>query len=243
MAVACQAKDRVSEAPAEETPSEPSLPREIITWDPEKDDLAAPRGGLRTLEVGLPLGDGVDIVVLFHGYGAHGDDLVPLAERFHQGVPAAYVLPEAPFSLGGAARAWFKRDRTNFDRGLERARALVRDLRNEFPRSEIVLGGFSQGAMITVNLLGSVDERIAGALVLSPADFLPHPPGADSPKPPIFLSHGTFDAVLPFAEGVSLRERLKNLGFEVTWVEFSGTHQIPLPVVHRATDFLTETFR
>lgn len=225
---------------AEIAPAEPAGPPELITLDPAEDRLSAPWGGLRVLHVGVDLKASENVVVLFHGYGARGDDLESLAERFHERVPASYVLPEAPFALGGGGRAWFRRDRSNFDEGLTRARAVVDHLRREFGKVRLVIGGFSQGAMITANLLANADEKLVGALIFSPANHLTNVPAEDVPHPPLLLSHGTRDRILPFSEGVGLRERLQRLGYQVSWVEFEGRHQIPPLVVDQATEFLSD---
>jgi phospholipase/carboxylesterase len=196
---------------------------------------------LRVIQLGEELRTGAKVVVLFHGYGARGDDLETLAMHFNERVPASYVLPEAPFALGGGGRAWFRRDRSNFDEGLARARSVIEHVRDEVDQARLVIGGFSQGAMITANLLAASDERTLGALIFSPANLLPHEPTPEVVRPPVFLSHGTRDLILPFSEGVGLRTRLGDLGYEVEWVEFMGRHQIPPLVVARATSFLSRS--
>ena len=106
-------------------------------------------------------------VVLLHGYGAPGEDLVPLAEFLG---PHRYVFPVAPLELafGYDARAWWEIDmegleralskgvpddfRRNVPEGLPEARAAVLSLLSDverrlgIPGERIVLGGFSQAA-------------------------------------------------------------------------------------------------
>lgn len=213
---------------------------EQIRLDPAQEDLGAPFAGLRVRTVGSAWGESERIVILLHGYGAEGDDLVPLATRFHERIPATYLLPEAPFALERGGRAWFSRDKKNFAQGLSFARALLEHCAREAPDKRFVVGGFSQGAMLTANLLAILPAQVVGALIFSPAPYLPTPPTDDSKRIPLFLSHGTADPVLPFAGGVALKEQLQNLGFGVTFVEFEGRHQIPQQVVAQASRFMQE---
>ena len=95
----------------------------------EPTDTADPFGGLSVRWIGSPEGDG-PVVVLMHGYGATGDDLVPLARALaatpsegDRGLAAGtrFLLPAAPLELGGGARAWWPLDidrlRRRFSKG------------------------------------------------------------------------------------------------------------------------------
>jgi phospholipase/carboxylesterase len=109
----------------------------------------------------------------------------------------------------------------------------------------LILGGFSQGAMVTAEILrqGLVDPSMplpAVALLFSGAlvaeswwAAVPAVP-ADRSLPPVFQSHGTHDPVLPLSEGQALRDVLATVGFSVTWQEFEGRHEIPQTVVDAA---------
>lgn len=232
-------------APETDAPEPSTSPRAAepeLVLDPAIEDKGAPFAGLRVRSVGEPLGSSRRLVVLFHGYGARGDDLVPLATRLNMKTPATYVLPEAPFALGSEGRAWFRRGRENFDEGLSYARAVMEFCAARHPDVELTIGGFSQGAMLTANLLVDAPPQLVGALVLSPADHLPFAPSADTRHVPVFLSHGTRDQVLPFAGGVNLKEQLENVGYPVTFFQFEGRHQIPPGVVDRAAEFVSSLY-
>src|SRR6185503_7795958 len=75
-------------------------------------------------------GDG-PLVVLFHGFGAPGDDLVPLWRQL--AVPSAirFAFPEAPLDLSGGARAWWMIDMERLERALRTG--ALRDMSNETP--------------------------------------------------------------------------------------------------------------
>jgi phospholipase/carboxylesterase len=107
----------------------------------------------------------------------------------------------------------------------------------------LILGGFSQGAMVVAEILrqGLEDPRLplpavallfSGALTaeswwtgLSTEGRSQGAHGENLPR--VFQSHGTQDPVLPVQEGVALRNTLTAAGFSVDWKEFAGRHEIP----------------
>lgn len=203
------------------------------------------------------------VVILLHGWGAPGDDLVPLGQML-QTPGRLFVFPEAALVSPGGGRAWWHLDmdrllnmrergedrdlRTEIPVGLADARAkllaVVAEVkrRTGLPASSIVLGGFSQGAMLATDVALSLDEAPAGLVALSgtllaeklwqerldklPATF------------PAFVSHGQYDPVLPFHLAEALRDRLQAAKLAVTWVPFPGGHEIPRDVLTRLALFL-----
>ncbi len=197
----------------------------------------SPFAGLKVHERGTPLSQAKRVVVLFHGYGAPGDDLVSLAEPlFSEGT--AFVFPEAPIELTTGGRAWFTRDRSDFEQGYQRALALVQVLTRDYPQLELVIGGFSQGAMLTSNLVADAPAQLVAALVFSPANLLTHVPKPSTGRVVLLVSHGSLDQVLPFSEGEALRDRFLALGYPVTWAPFVGPHTISRDVLAKTRKLL-----
>jgi phospholipase/carboxylesterase len=199
-----------------------------------------PWGGLTVHTLGTPLERAQRAVVLMHGYGARGDDLMPLGSRLRAGEGAAFLFPAAPFPLPNGGRAWFARDRSNLSEGYQKASALLASLRRRHPGLPIVVGGFSQGAIMTSNLLAEDASGVLAAIMLSPADALQNPPDQHSLRLPLFISHGRQDRVLPFSGSEALRDRFRAWGYPVTWVPFDGSHSIPRDVVAAINAFLAE---
>lgn len=216
------------------------------------------------------------VVVLCHGFGAPGTDLVGLAEALVSIEPSLstvrFVFPAAPLDLSnlgaGDSRAWWMIDfeviaklRTanpealrEFRRvepeGMSAARkavhALVGEVMNSsgLPYSKLVLGGFSQGAMISTDVALRLEEAPAGLAVLSGTlltEDVWRKKATARAGLPVFQSHGRFDEVLPFAAARWLEQLLVEAGLGVNFIEFDGGHEIPLEVLRGLAAFLKRT--
>ena len=195
--------------------------------------------------------------ILLHGFGAPGDDLVDLAQ--YLAAPARFVFPAAPITLPGVygeGRAWWpldlakldaqlrsgKRDFSEIPDGLADARAKLTQLVDHYAGKPVVLGGFSQGAMLALDvalhraspLAGVV--QLSGTLIAEPewTPLLPRMAGV-----PVFMAHGRRDPLLPFAIAELLRDRLIAAGANVEWHAFDGGHEIPQRVLDALGTFLS----
>jgi phospholipase/carboxylesterase len=196
------------------------------------------------------------LVVLLHGYGAPGDDLVSLPRVLDVPREVRFAFPEAPLSppelamYGG--RAWWQIDVMALQQaaaagrarermretpvGLVEARqsvgAMLDELARELavPADQLVLGGFSQGAMLALDLALHSNRQLAGLILLS-ATFLNRdvwqPLMAARMTVPVLQTHGTQDPLLGFDIAVELRDALRAAGSNVEWVEFRGGHELP----------------
>ncbi len=226
-------------------------------------------GGLKIRLTGGSDGQGGGegpLVVLLHGFGASGDDLVPLAEMLGGPRGTRWLFPEASLSLNmgfGLSRAWWMIDmaRIQADRaggrvrdlsmeipiGLESAREQLVSLLEELPHylmidyQKTVIGGFSQGAMLACDALLHTDYPFAGLVQLS-GNLLAQPLwGTLMPKRsglPVFQSHGTLDEILPYVGAERLRDALRRAGLAVEWHGFRGGHEIPESVLRALSLFL-----
>jgi phospholipase/carboxylesterase len=108
--------------------------------------------------------------------------------------------------------------------------------------SRIVLGGFSQGAMLACDVALRSDRPLGGLVLLSAtflcrSIWLKHM--AARRDLPVFQSHGRSDPLLPFSLAADLHGALSSAGLSVDWLPFDGGHEIPPAVLAGASAFLS----
>ncbi len=105
--------------------------------------------------------------------------------------------------------------------------------------ARLVIRGFSDGASYALGL-GLTNGDLCTRIVAHSPGFIPP---SDTPRtgtPELFVSHGTFDPVLPIdATSRVLVPSLRSLGYDVTYVEFDGGHTVPPDVALSAATWLT----
>jgi len=201
---------------------------------------------------------GGHVVVLLHGYGAPGDDLAPLAKSLLR-PRTRFVLPAAPLALGNGGRAWWgldgDRPRYITDSSadsqpastppLDAARSAVQRVLaravDDFAPDTLSIAGFSQGAMLSLDVALVAPPAVARVALLSGAllvDAAVRLDGFVDRKPAVFLSHGREDRVLPFSGAERMKTELEARHFDVTWRPFTGGHQIPSEIVRELGSFL-----
>jgi phospholipase/carboxylesterase len=207
-------------------------------------------------------GDG-PVVVLLHGFGAPGGDLVALAGAIDAPHGTTFVFPEAPLELpwGFDARAWWLIDMERLERavaggtvnrlvdetpdGLDAARERVQSMLEELRARPslhgrpLVLGGFSQGAMLACDvalrtadvgdLAAPAGLALMSTTILSARAWTERMARLAGCR--VLLSHGTADPLLPFSVAGRLRDLLLDAGADVRWIPFRGGHEIPPPVL------------
>jgi phospholipase/carboxylesterase len=212
-------------------------------------------------------GDG-PVVVLLHGFGAPGTDLVGLWRVLEVPRETRFVFPAAPLLLGGMygdGRAWWPIDMVALDRAMQRGefRELSRDDPAELPAArahvaalldevtaklapaggKLFLGGFSQGAMLACDLALTEPTRPLAGLVLMSGTLLAEARWgtlfAGRAGLRVLQSHGQQDPLLPFATAERLRDALTRAGAHVEFLLFRGGHEIPMPVLTRLGVFLS----
>ena len=194
------------------------------------------------------------VLVLMHGFGAPGDDLASLWRVIDAPRGTRFIFPEAPIELGGPygdGRAWWHIDVGRFQmammqgkveelvrekpEGLDDARAAVEGMldvleKEGTPRSRIVLGGFSQGSMLALDITLRAKNPPAGLVLFSSTLIAANewrPLMSNRKGFRVLQSHGKEDPILPFEVAVELRDELVNAGLEIQFVEFRGGHGIP----------------
>jgi phospholipase/carboxylesterase len=192
------------------------------------------------------------LVVLLHGLGADGNDLIQLAPYWADLLPGTeFLSPHAPFPCDMApyGRQWFSlqdRDPHRVRSGVAAAAPILDafiDATLEargLPASALALVGFSQGTMMSLFVAPRRAAAIAGVVgfsgALVAADELP---GAAVSKPPVLLVHGDADQVVPFGAMQAAERALTAAGIPVAAERRPGlAHSIDEPGLEKAGAFL-----
>jgi phospholipase/carboxylesterase len=128
----------------------------------------------------------------------------------------------------------------------QRLVTLVDEVRTRWPDRPLFLGGFSQGAILSLDVVLRRRPPLAGLILLSSARVtapLWLSLMANAAGLAIFQSHGRQDRELSFSAAESLHSDLSSAGAQVTWVPFEGGHEIPLPVLRALKKFIRATMQ
>lgn len=199
-------------------------------------------------------------IVMLHGYGANGRDLVGLSQ-----VPKLSKLNlnwyflEAPLdppelaAFGG--KAWFSLTLSSFNPNMnagalekfysmesdefkDSLQTLKDSIWNLELKNKVYIGGFSQGAMMAANVFMEDANSYEGLIALSGAPLNYKKWKTTRANKPVFISHGEQDPVLPFKCGTDLSEKLKDSDLSVEHIWFQGGHEIPMNVLNKLSKFL-----
>jgi phospholipase/carboxylesterase len=170
-------------------------------------------------------------LVLFHGRGASEHDLLPLLDALDPERVLDGYCPRGPLSLPPGGAHWYAVPRVGypdpptFAEGFAAAAGFVDSL----PHELIALGGFSQGAVMSL-AVGLGRGRPRPAAIVAFSGFLPVVDGWEldtgRPFPPIALGHGTFDPIIPIEFAHRARAALEEAGAEVLYRESPMQHAI-----------------
>ncbi len=168
------------------------------------------------------------LVILLHGIGADGNDLIGLARRWAEFLPEAeFLSPHAPFpcEMAPAGRQWFGLTDLNPEAVLEGARRCAPILdafldteleKRDLSDDRLALVGFSQGTMMS--LFVGLRRKKPCAAILGYSGMLVGPETLESEiaaRPPVMLIHGAADLVMPVLFLPAAGETLKRCAVSV----------------------------
>lgn len=190
-----------------------------------------------------PVGPPRCTIIWLHGLGADGHDFEGIVAelRLPDTLGVRFVLPHAPhrpvtINGGYVMRAWYditalEIQKTADEKGICASRhAVMKLIQNEMaagiPAERILVAGFSQGGVIALETLFHHSDSVAGAIALSCYVALPcNLPVANRPLP-IFMGHGAYDEVVPYAVGVASKKQLEEKGYAVEWHKYTLSHSV-----------------
>lgn len=195
------------------------------------------------------------LLVLFHGRGADERDLFPLLDLLDPGRRMLGVTPRGPLHLPPGGAHWYAvreigyPDPQTFRQTYAIASAWLDGVAEEagVRPERTVLGGFSQGAVMTYALgLGTGRPRPAGLIALS--GFMPTVAGFEldlsASLPRVAIGHGSADAVISVEWGRDARARLEAADAEVVYREAPHLgHSIDPVLLRELPDWIADTLR
>lgn len=206
-------------------------------------------------------GSARQLIVLLHGYGADGNDLIELGRVWQQLLPqAAFVSPHAPRPCGQAptGREWFA---LTFGDPGERWRGVTAAApeldafldaelaRRNLPGSALALVGFSQGTMMALHV--GLRRAQAPAAIVGYSGMLVLPEDAQAEafaeeirsRPPVLLIHGEMDDLIPAEALFVAAQNLASLDVPAEWHLSPGLgHAIDPEGLRHAGEFLARRF-
>lgn len=195
-------------------------------------------------------------MLLLHGFGSSGSDMIALAPAWHEALPdTLFLAPHAPQRCGmmGAGYQWW--GLSGFaPSALAAGAAAAAPAIDAFidrklaqyglGETDLALVGFSQGTMMALQI--GLRRPRAVAAVVGYSGMLAGTTGLGHdafPRPPVLLVHGTADPVVPIAALHMSESELKRLGVEVTThVSYGVGHSVDPVGLRLGRDFVAEAF-
>jgi phospholipase/carboxylesterase len=193
------------------------------------------------------------LLLLLHGYGANEDDLFGLApyvdERF------LVISARAPVQIGLGMYGWFRLgftqqgiliDPREVEQSRETLRGFVDEILAAYPidPNAVFLAGFSQGAMMSLDLALREPELVTGVAAMSgrlmPSTLEKMAEPDRLTGLPIFIAHGTEDSLIPISQGRAARDSLNQLPVSFTYREYDMGHTISAESLRDVAEWLTQ---
>ena len=163
------------------------------------------------------------LLVMLHGATQSAEDMFWYLGSVHEETGVAVLAPNSRDTTWDAIGGSFGVDVHDVNRALERVFETV-----AIDPARIAIGGFSDGASYALSL-GLINGDLFNSVVAFSPGFVIS--GEEHGKPRFFISHGTRDHILPINRcGRRIAAELEMRGFDVTFREFDGDHEIPADV-------------
>lgn len=192
-------------------------------------------GGERDALVQMPPSPAgqVPLLVFLHGATQDGASMIRRMGPAAAAAGVALLAPESRRGTWDAIRGDFAEDVEFVDRAL----GAVFERLNVDP-ARLAIGGFSDGASYGLSLALANGDLFPRAIACSPG-FVIQAPAAGKPR--LFVSHGTADQILPIDMcSRVIVPRLQTMGYDVTYREFDGRHEVPAAVADAALAWMLE---
>jgi phospholipase/carboxylesterase len=186
---------------------------------------------------GRPYGDEMPMVIVMHGRGADAFDLADIADMIDTEDGCRFVFPNAPKAFEpsrGMTFGWSWFDGwppqgSSFAESRELMLGFLREITKRFPTPDgkVILAGFSQGALMALDVGFRTETALCGIIAMSGAIFEQDLPDLKARKEQkVLLIHGTGDDVIPVLAARRTRRVLEDHGLKPAYHEFPMGHHV-----------------
>jgi phospholipase/carboxylesterase len=174
------------------------------------------------------------LLVMLHGATQSAEDMFWYLGTAHEEAGVAVLAPNSRDTSWDAIGGSFGEDVANLNRALGRVFEMA-----AIDPARIAIGGFSDGASYALSL-GMINGDLFPSVVAFSPGFVVS--GTPNDKPRIFISHGTHDRILPIDRcGRRIAATLISHGYDVTFREFDGDHEIPAGIAREGLKWIVST--
>jgi phospholipase/carboxylesterase len=189
------------------------------------------RDGVLFVPADPPIDRGIPLIVFLHGATQNGAGMLRRIGAAAEASGAAVLAPDSRATTWDAIRGNFGDDVAFLNRALEHVLA-----RLHVDPARLAIGGFSDGASYALSL-GLANGDLFPKIVSCSPGFIIQAPAHGRPR--VFCSHGTSDQILPIDQcSRVIVPRLTQMGYDVTYREFDGRHELPPAIATEALTWL-----
>ena len=201
-------------------------------------------------------------IIWLHGLGADGHDFMPIIKelKLADSIAPRFILPHAPLmpitiNAGYAMRAWYDlyhpdifsgEDAKGIRSSCNEIEKLVHQERSRgIAASRVLLAGFSQGGALALHTALRFKVKLAGVIALSCYLPLADTLAAEisNKDVPIFMAHGLYDEVIPLRFAELSRDKLREVGCQVSWHKYPITHTVSDAEISDVSDWIAEKLK
>jgi phospholipase/carboxylesterase len=203
-------------------------------------------------------------IIWLHGLGADGNDFVGIVDQL--GLPlkhkVKFIFPHAPYRSitvndGMTMRGWYdiydmELNNQEDKDGIEHSRQAIitmieKEIAGGISYKRIILAGFSQGGAIALYTGLRFGVTLGGIIALSTyqvlASTLIEERNVANQTVPIFMAHGMFDPVVPFAVGQMGYKQMQALNYKIQWQTYPMQHSVVPEEIQHIGAFITEALK
>jgi phospholipase/carboxylesterase len=194
-----------------------------------------------------PDSDTLPMVIMIHGRGADMNDLADLAPLLDIPTGCRFVFPNAPRAfepMPGMSMGWtwfegWPPEHSSVAASREELLRFIDEITETLPTSQLIVSGFSQGAMMALDVGLRTKKKLAAVIAMSGGLYEPDLPDLKAHTTlPVLIAHGAYDDVVPVNFARRARRVLEDAGLSIEYQEYPMSHQVAQEEIEVVRDFI-----